>query len=424
LTFVIVPPVAGQAEAPPYPTQYWVKGRIVSGTTGITDLSGFTAIFYKNSGGPWLAYAVAVSDASGGFRINAMDDLRMLPLSAPNYYIGVGSRTVGGRSYGVNERIVAVDATDLSNGFKSVADLTLAEGGGVWVPGEAIPDTGLIQGTQIFRNGTARGSAVRLTWRYKEGSGISRADIWRSSGPELDYAETATWRKIFTTPELQTEYIDFDREAAVGNGINAYYRVVPRGTPDTQIFSLANNTRTAAKIDIMLNPGDLRISTLPLYAGPISGVMDGQVGIDEFYFYPQSGTGLDAKKYINNALVGAPFDVAPGVGFWFENKSTSRHSVTFVGTLETLADREIKPMDITGNCMPYAVNSAGLNAFDGDYIYPPSGTGLGAFRWSATSGGWLGSFTLNNTDGCWYEHAGTRFWHIDLKNGVSVKERP
>jgi hypothetical protein len=149
--------------------------------------------------------------------------------------------------------------------------------------------------------------------------------------------------------------------------------------------------------------------------------MTGQVGNDEFYFYPQSGTGLDTKKYINDRLEAAPFEVAPGVGFWFENKSGSRHTVTFAGTLETFAPREIARVDITGNTLPYTLESSRLSAFEGDYIYTPSGTGLSPTGYGTT--GWRGTFSLNNSDGCWYKHGATRYWIINLKEGVSIRDR-
>gem|GEM_PF-1758025 len=300
---------------------------------------------------------------------------------------------------------------------------TLGEGGGG--PEAFGGDVGIIQNTQIFRNTTTPGSNLKLTWTFRAGSGVTQADIWRLSGPAMNYSEIATWTNVFTTTAGATEYVDtLLSPTVVGDGKNAYYRVVPTGTPSGQIFTYENNARTAAKIDVQLNPAASKIVAIPVYAGSIADVMLGQVGNDEFYFYPKSeGGGLDAKRYVNDALIAAPFAVAPGVGFWVENKSATGHSLTFVGILETLGNKEITAVDITGNPAPYQLRSTGLAAMDGDKIFPPASTG-GLDAYTFRSGGWVGSFALNNTDGCWYEHLGTRYWRIDLRHGVSIRETP
>lgn len=298
-------------------------------------------------------------------------------------------------------------------------------GGGVEAFGG---DVGLIQNTQIFRNTTAPGSNLKLTWTYRAGSGVTQADIWRLSGPSANYSEVVSWTKIFTTPAGVTEYLDtLSGPPVVGDGENAYYRVVPAGRASDQIFTYENNARTAAKVDVQLTSGGSKIVAIPVYAGSIADIMSGQVGNDEFYFYPKSeGGGLDAKRYVDDRLNAATFIVSPGVGFWVENKSGNEHKLTFVGILETLGEREITRIDITGNTAPYPSSFLALRAYLGDKIFPPATTGgLNAYVHGAD--GWIvrdrNLTLLNTTDGCWYEHSATRYWRIDLRGGVSIKDR-
>ena len=413
-----------QDEIPPYPTQYWVKGRIVSGTTGITDLSGFTVILYRNSGGPWLAYAVAVSDVSGSFRINAMDDLRMLPLTATNYYIGVGSRTVGGRSYGMNQRIVAVDATDLSNGFKSVADLTLADGEGVWVPGGPIGDTGLIRNTQIYRESDgnpATPDRILLSWEYAPGSGLRQADIWELRGADAAFSLNTTtgWSyRATTSPDL----LSAQTGRMSGDANNAYYRVVPHAAVRENLMDLRWNTRTACKIDIRFRGGGITnyvLATLPLYGGSMNATLAGQA-TQNMIFWPQSGSGVAPIEWTPTAPLIRDIEVRPGVGYWVENDGASDMTITFVGTAETSGSRDIAQRDLSGNPSPVTINSSTLGGASGDLIWPQSGSGLGVIE--NMSGAWP-AFTLGITQGFWYWHEGQRHFLMNLLDPEGAKIR-
>ena len=409
-----------QDEIPTYPTQYWVKGRIVSGTTGESDLSGFTAILYRNSGGPWLAYATAVSDASGGFRINAMDDLRMLPLAATNYYIGIGSRTVGGRSYGVNERTVAFDATDLSNGFKSIADLTLAEGEGVWVPGGPIGDTGLIRNTRIVREADG---TILIYWEYAPGAGITQADTWVLGG-RSDAAfniDTAGWSKADISAVGGTVV---NARLRPGDGLNGYWRVVPTGTAQANIMDLRLNTRTAGKIDVNFPGGGIAnyvLKTLPLYAGSMNATLTRQA-TGNMTICPQSGTGVTAREWTPAAPMLNDIDIKPGVGYWVVNDGPagSRALITFVGTLETSASRAIATRDLTGNPQPVIINSATLGGVNGDLLCPQSDSGVTA---KENRGGAWPAFTLGITQGFWYWHEGQRYFLMNILDPEGTKIR-
>jgi hypothetical protein len=117
-------------QTPPYPASFWVNGTLVQGAA--PGLSGYKAVVYKVSGKPADGYAFNLSDASGNFRIDPIDDLRMLDntvhLVAGDYYFGV----VAKGNFGINEKkITLVADPDLKNGYYNITDanvLTLKAG--------------------------------------------------------------------------------------------------------------------------------------------------------------------------------------------------------------------------------------------------------------------------------------------------------
>jgi hypothetical protein len=127
--------LAAQQPAP-YPAAFWVNGVITSPVGGPTDLSGFVVIYYSTAGDNAAAYGRAVTDAGGQFRINIMEDLRMLSLvGGKTYYIGIVNKD----GYGLNETTTVLESPDLVNGFKNLTEaLVLAAGQGVPDPAMAI----------------------------------------------------------------------------------------------------------------------------------------------------------------------------------------------------------------------------------------------------------------------------------------------
>lgn len=156
----------------PYPAAYWVNGVVNAGASGLTDLSGFKVIFYKVTGDTAAAYADATTDIYGQFKINAMDDLRMLPLSTTTYFIGVVNK--GG--YGVNQKDVIISTADLNNGYRNLAAdlLSLAAGEGVTDPEinlhitiSALPNATVGQPYSAIVS--AEGGTDPLTWSITSG---------------------------------------------------------------------------------------------------------------------------------------------------------------------------------------------------------------------------------------------------------------
>jgi len=133
--------VAQVQTPPPYPTQFWINGVLDNSVAQLTalELTGYKVIFYKttNLNNPTNyedGYAFALTlGPDGRFRINAHDSLKLAPLTAAPYYIGVVARN----SIGVNQKDLAISAADLANGYKNV-DPTLL----TLKLGEGIPDIG------------------------------------------------------------------------------------------------------------------------------------------------------------------------------------------------------------------------------------------------------------------------------------------
>jgi hypothetical protein len=283
--------------------------------------------------------------------------------------------------------------------------------GGAGVAGAE--DNGLIYNTRISRLPDA---TIRLDWNYR--SGVTKADIWRRSGEGSQFlTDTTSWSRV-ALAIADTFFLD---DLRAGNGQNGYYRVVPSGTIQANIFGndsitgLPNNNRTVGKIDLALSANALRLVSFPLYAGSMGAVLSGQLASGRLVVYPQSGGGLGRSEYVG-AAGGGSFSggaaIRPAVGFWFENDATPK-TISFVGSFETVGSKSLANLDLSGNPVPYTLNSSLLGGQSGDIMYLQSGGGLGRFQ---RSGSAWSSFSLGLAQGFWYEKTGTRNWSINLYN--------
>jgi hypothetical protein len=112
----------------PYPAGFWINGTL--GQDVAPSIEGYKVIFYKTINDPAAGYAEGLTDNTGKFSINEMEDMRLLTIEAVTYYIGVVSRD----NFGVNQRLVTLEALDLQNGYKNDVNLTLASGEGIIDP--------------------------------------------------------------------------------------------------------------------------------------------------------------------------------------------------------------------------------------------------------------------------------------------------
>jgi len=157
-----------EQQTPPYPAAFWINGTLGPGPSGLVDLSGFKVVFYNSQDNSYaLGYALALTDASGNYRINALADLRLLPLAAATYHIGV----VNNGGYGVNEKEIIITADDLTNGYKNM-NLILATGEGIPDPetpprrgGPTLEVTVLLDGYYDTNAGTQRSTSIEVELR-------------------------------------------------------------------------------------------------------------------------------------------------------------------------------------------------------------------------------------------------------------------
>lgn len=130
--------VQAAQKAPPYPTKYWLIGKIEKPALAPSnfDLENYGVVFYSKTNSPEAGYAKVMTDSNGKFVINAMDDLRVLLLNnTSDFYMGVGKKTVGTTSYGMNQKKFKFTVTELLNGCKVDFKYTLVEKEGIKVPG-------------------------------------------------------------------------------------------------------------------------------------------------------------------------------------------------------------------------------------------------------------------------------------------------
>jgi hypothetical protein len=300
-------------------------------------------------------------------------------------------------------------------------------------------DNGLIVNTQITRN-TVPGhtNEIKITWLYNNAGptpvapgvvplpvGVTpatSADIYRCSGPTptnfSTVADDAHWTRIIAA--TTSPYVD--TAMTLGSSYDAYYRVVPGGTAVATIFgnsagtpSVPLNNRTVGKIDLAISINELKLASLPMYAGQMGPALSGQVTSGQLIVYPQSGGGLGRVPYSGSVFTGG-MDIKPATGFWLENDATAR-VITFLGSFETNGTANVLDLDLNGNPVPYALSSVTLGGQSGDILYPQAGGGLGRI----VKGTNWPSFSLVLNQGFWYEKTGVRGWNINLYNGSDTR---
>jgi len=401
-----------QQEPPPYPTGYWIMGQLDGTAVGLSgaQLDGFTVIFYKTSTTPWTAFATGVTYDNGKFLINAHDDLRLFPLIAGNYYIGVGKRQIDSRFYGKNETVVAVEATDLQNGYKNIGSLALAENEGVWVPSpEVWEEDPHVRNLRIRRFG----SDIVVEWDKEPPDYTGNFYVFRRVGAFENLP--TNWNDGINVGN-NVSYTDTGQVGG-GNG-QVYYRVLSTSDKNALVNKVA-----VGKVNVVLEASGLKLVTCPFNDGKVSFVFPGQMADGVSYkLYPRSGSGLDVVTVTRAGVSGQDFNVVPTVGFWIRNESANSVVITFCGSLEAPYQKDLASLDLTGNPLPASLASSGLGGESGDTLYHQSGRGLNPLVKTTT---WP-AYTLSVGEGFWYRKSAerARYWDVNILGlSAQIKSR-
>jgi len=287
-------------------------------------------------------------------------------------------------------------------------------------------DNGLIYNTRIRSLGTG---ANHIMWKFREG--VTRAKIFYLKGDNTQFSSDPGY--VGPSGEEWTFHANYGEGQTFATivpslieGQNVYYRIVPHGVDIEDIFGydhatgLPYNNRTVGQINITLAANDKQLVCLPMHAGMMSVVLDGQIASgQELYLYPQSGRGLTGVTYADDAL-GGDFELLPWTGFWIGNDSNPK-TITFVGSFETLGSEDLPDKSLTGNTVPFSQLLSVLGGDEGDTIYPQSGRGLTSLTFD--DGSWPADRTIDLAEGFWYQSAADRRWNINLMTGSRIETR-
>ena len=254
-----------------------------------------------------------------------------------------------------------------------------------------IPDTGIVKDTVIFR----AANEIKLSWDKGTAAAV---DIWSISGPGVEFSKTVAWTKIlanFAGAEFP------DPNVKVGDGKNAFYRVVPVNTAPADIHDPALNSKTVGKVDVNFLAGytlfevplwtnDMTISTV------IGTQLDNNPKGDELYDY-----NLSKSTFAGGVWVGNPLSFQKGRGYYMRIINTPKY-LTFVGAVD-LANVNLRlntGYSMTGNPFPIIkdVPDAFKNAASGDELYDKL-----ARKKTNTAQGWVGAnYQFGLGDGFWF----------------------
>ncbi|MBU0629481.1 MAG: hypothetical protein KKC80_00995 [Candidatus Margulisbacteria bacterium] len=355
-----LPLAATAAQSPtPYPVAYWVNGALQKDASSLPPtLDGFKLYFYKAPGNgfvPTFDYAVASSDASGNFSINALEDLSLTPLAAATYYFGVEKKefTVGGvkRSWGINETAVDLSQADINSGYKNIAEslTTLVEGAGLTPSGET-------SGLTIFRAGDTKDSNILIAWDTK--IFLTPPNIYARTGDGnglyvSDY--DSKWVRAFdgTTvlgglpAELGSFKVDplipntLVHEKQVGSGsVEVYYKAYLGATnPPTGADLAAFSSAPAVGKLIVVAYGSKKNNAIGIPFVVSSGKIDDVLSTtlqqkDIEYLKFDSSTQQYAGGYYDSGWKGTAITLSQGDGIWIYNPITGSDIVmTIVGNV-------------------------------------------------------------------------------------------
>jgi len=379
---------------------YMIVGSVeANGAPG--GATGRKVVFYSS-------YPNTVYDTieSGKYTINIYDNMNVAIDPLGTYYIAVEQ---AGDGYGATPESFTLS----SNGWMQ-KNLRLVAGAGPGASTEAADD-GWIISTDIQR---VSGHA-RLLWAY---NGTAEADIWRASGEAgtAFTSETSGYIKIVSNTS-GTQYDD--TALAVGSGKNAYYRVVPAGVAQANIFGSnsgkAYNKRTVGKADIYLAqqynaicyPFNLNYIDIPTLIG--TQLLEG----DQVHWWNQP-----TQAYQMATKVGSSWSATHSVEFadGFFVYITPAHSplyLTLVGIVNNFAPNIKKPLKTQYNLVgyPYPVihngSQVGFAPREGDQLHKWNAAGQAFTMSTYVSGNW------NNIGVTTFEVGAGKFYYAPANQG-------
>lgn len=377
--------------APPYPTDFRIYGTIQKYNGMPADISNFKVVFYRTQDNSYAAgHAFALTDASGFFNINAHDDWTLLPLavssaSAPIFHLGI----VSNGSFGLNEALVPITASDLRKGFinlDGLVELGLKPGEGIPDPTGPLPtvpivDTGRIRSTNIMRNG----NDLVLTWDY-DAQGPTAVNILVAGAAGAAYeADAAKFTLLTVVPSGTRNFTDSGKGTDINN---YYYRVVPATlVTGTNLLDPQNNSITVGKTYLTLPANKYVFASLPFLEDNIllSDVIKEQAG-DSGELLWWDGAAYHGMTYASGSWIGEDHNLRVGEGFIIRAKADRRLALAGrFGTLER----------------PFVVNLKGDQYNLLGYPYPQTGVmenmgitaddGADLLAWTIDTQGYVGA---------------------------------
>ena len=257
------------------------------------------------------------------------------------------------------------------------------------IPGSET-DNGVIFTTRIaFVPVSGASDRVRLSWAYREGSGVTQVDIWKLAGANISFstedASPLVWIKLNDAGVAGTTYDDNAERKQ--DGRNAYYRIVPVGTSRAQLFGnsasgIPNNARTVAKVDVGIGVG-YNLITYPLNADTnadtsvytVGSFFDNQLREgDQVHFWNQG-----AQRYAIATKVGASLNLehafSLGEGFFVYCGSAGLTNLSLLGVVGSFVAGTEKLLGSNYNLLGYpypVVRSAGgigIVGAEGDQLH-------------------------------------------------------
>lgn len=405
---------------------YIVKGNIANTTgqslenkkvrffvnTAFLPFSTVEGSINPNANGQYADNCTYVLNPYGGFYPTPVV-ARMLITPSASYWAYIPNDSTTGDlndGWGADPALVNLSGKGIEN-----VDLVYRKGGGN-------PNAGAIQGLSISREA----NGIVLSWQQITANNNRTSEVWRLAGSAKEFSTTEVWTLIANVKRALPIIIwkDFVPVTAggsdylqTGNGINAYYRVIPSGTipnavigtasNDARIFDMLQSPVTVGKVDVVF-PVGYTLFEVPVWGNDLS--LQGTIGDqlpnkpvgDELYDY-----NMAKSVYSSGRWVGTKPNFEKGRGYYlrlFNNPKT----LTFVGQVYKEDVRIALPISYSMVGNPYPVTMEVETAFKS--VFPGDGSSSGdeiydklARKRTYTSTGWVGAnYYFGIGEGFWF----------------------